>query len=149
MKMLLLRVLGPALAGLAIGFVIQGWRMDAAVSTLKAKHQAEVSASIALAHDETIRLQRIKDEAIANAQKLADANARAARNARTELDRLRDQLKSDTSSVSQATYESLVKYTATLQAVFGECGRELEDMAKTADGHALDAKVLKESWGGN
>jgi uncharacterized protein GlcG (DUF336 family) len=120
--------------------------MDAAISNLKAQHQAAVSASIAQAHAETIRLQRIKDEAIEKAQKLAQSNAVAASNARTELERLRRKLQADSSGVSKATHQSLAKYTSTLQTVFAECGAELEEMARKADGHALDARTLKDAW---
>jgi vacuolar-type H+-ATPase subunit E/Vma4 len=146
MTLFLLRLLGPAVAGLVLGFVLQGWRMDAAVSKLKAEHQAAVSASIAKAHQETIRLQRIKDEAIEKAQKLAKSNALAADRARTELERLRSRLQADSGDLSKASRQSLANYTSTLQTVFAECGRELEEMARKADGHALDARTLKDAW---
>jgi hypothetical protein len=143
----LIKLFGPAVVGLILGFVIQGWRMDTTISDLNAKHQAVVSASIVKANEETLRLQRIKDEAIERANQIAQANARAADNARTEFDSLRLRLTTDASNVPTATHESLSHYTLTLQTVFGECSGQLERLAKKADGHALDARTLKESWG--
>jgi hypothetical protein len=147
MNTYLLKLFGPALAGLILGFMVQGWRMDTAISDLKAKHQAVVSASIVQANNETLRLQRIKDEALEKANQIAHANALAASNARNELDRLHYHLNTNTTNIPTATYESLVKYTTTLQGVFRECSRELEGLAQKADGHALDARTLKEAWG--
>lgn len=130
-----------------IGFVLQGWRMGATISDLKAKHEAAITASVAQAHEETLRLQRIKDEAIEKANKLAQSNAASADRARSELERMRDKLRQDTRSINQATRESLSDYTLALQFVFAECSSELTEMARKADGHALDARTLKEAWG--
>ena len=147
MILTVLRYLVPAFLGILIGFTVQGWRKDVTISDLKASHETAIATSIALAHEETIRLQRIKDEAIEKANRLAQANALAANRAQSELNRMRDKLSQDSRSLSSATYESLVDYTVSLQIVFGECSAELTELARKADGHALDAKTLKESWG--
>jgi site-specific recombinase len=144
---ILLRYAGPALAGLLLGFVLQGWRMGATISDLKAQHAAAITATVVQAQEETLRLQRIKDEAIEKANKLAQSNAVAADAARTERDRLRLQLSAESRKLREATRESLTDYTATLQVVFGECTAELTDLARKADGHALDARTLKDAWG--
>ena len=130
-----------------LGFILQGWRMGATISDLKAKHEVAITASVAQAHEETLRLQRIKDEAIEKANKLVQSNAASADRARSELERMRVQLRQDTVTVSQATRESLSDYTIALQFVFAECSSELTEMARKADGHALDARTLKEAWG--
>lgn len=149
MMLTILRYAGPVLLGLLIGFTVQGWRKDATISDLKMSHERAVATSIAQAQEETLRLQRIKDEAIERATELANANALAADSARSERDRLRLQLTLQSRQLREATRESLTNYTATLQGVFAECTGELTELARKADGHALDARTLKEAWGGN
>jgi hypothetical protein len=149
MMLTILRYAGPALLGLLIGFTVQGWRKDVTIRDLQIAHERAVATSIAQAQEETERLQRIKDEAIERATQLAYSNAAAADRARSERDRLRLQLASESRKLREATRESLTNYTATLQGVFAECTGELTDLARKADGHALDARTLKEAWGTN
>ena len=145
----ILRYAGPALLGLLIGFTVQGWRKDVTISELQLAHEKAIAQSVAQSQEETLRLQRIKDEAIERATQLAYSNAAAADHARSERDRLRLQLTEESRKLRNATRESLTKYTTTLQGVFAECTGELTELAKKADGHALDARTLKEAWGSN
>lgn len=143
----LYKYLGAFALAFGIGWFVQGWRMDAQLNDLKAKHATEISVSLAKAQEETNRLQRIKDEALERANALAQTNAAAADSARNELDRLRHQVSAERRKLDTASRKSLTNYTATLQAVFAECSAEVERLAKAADGHALDARTLKEAWG--
>lgn len=90
---------------------------------------------------ESARLQKLKDEALNEANRIAQQNAKAATNARTELDRLRRQLAS-TADLSTSTCPSARNYAATLATVFGECATRIGELAEKADGHALDSRTL-------
>lgn len=90
---------------------------------------------------ESARLQKLKDEALNEANKIAQANAKSAADARNQLDRLRRQLAS-TNDLSTATCPSTRDYAATLATVFGECATRIGELAEKADGHAADSRTL-------
>ena len=94
---------------------------------------------------EAARLQKQKDEAVNEANRIAQVNAKAATAARAELDRLRRQLASAT-DLSSATCASTRNYATTLSLVFGECATRLGEVAKDADGHAADSRTLEGAW---
>lgn len=131
-------------AGLVVGFLINGWRLGYEIEQIQHQAAEREKAAIQSAADETLRLQRAKDEAIKNAQVVADKNRVAAAGARSELDRLRDQIargrgQADNSCPSPA-------YVETLSDVFGECSSELVEMARTADDLAANAQLIFEAW---
>jgi len=90
---------------------------------------------------ESARLQKLKDEALNEANRISQDNAKAATAARGELDRLRRQLASS-NDLSTATCPSARNYAATLATVFGECSTRIIELAEKADGHALDSRTL-------
>jgi hypothetical protein len=90
---------------------------------------------------ESVRLQKLKDEALNEANKIAQKNAQAAASARSELDRLRKQI-ATANDLSTATCPSTRQYSATLATVFGECATRIGELAEKADGHALDSRTL-------
>ena len=90
---------------------------------------------------EAARLQKLKDEALNEANKIAQQNAKAAASARTELDRLRRQLAS-ANDLSTASCPSTRDYATTLAVVFGECATRIGELAEKADGHSLDSRTL-------
>lgn len=90
---------------------------------------------------ESARLQKLKDEALNEANRIAQQNAQAAAAARTELDRLRRQLAS-ANDLSSATCPSARNYATTLATVFGECATRIGELAEKADGHAADSRTL-------
>lgn len=90
--------------------------------------------------------QKQKDEAI------NDATSRAIK-AKADADRLhavngglRDDLASARSQLSSASTDSLRRYAATANAVFGECAREVESMAGQLESIASDALTLHQAW---
>ena len=91
-------------------------------------------------------MERNKQNALEQANKIAQQNAVAAASARVERDRLRDQVTSSASRLSSATLASTRNYSATLSILLSECSGNLEEMAKNADGHALDSRTLREAW---
>lgn len=91
---------------------------------------------------ESARLQKLKDDALYEANKISQRNAQAAASARTELDRVRKQLAS-TTDLSTFTCPSVRDYASTLSVVFGECATAIKELAQKADGHSLDSKTLE------
>lgn len=69
---------------------------------------------------------------------LADATA-----VRTERDRLRTEIATNRNRMSAASADAVRKYTSTLSAVFEECAGQLEDMARSAAGHASDSLMYQ------
>ena len=137
---------GIAATAFAVGFLINGWRLNAEIDNIHAAHNAAIAQATADAMEQTITLQEKKDNALKQAQQTAAANAAAAARARSELDWVRDYHSRTTVEVSSATCPSVRDHTTALAAVFGECSAALTDMAKKADGHALDAKALIDAW---
>jgi hypothetical protein len=137
---------GVAVAAFSAGFMVNGWRLNAQISEIEAANSKAVAEATAKAMDESTRMQRKKDDALKQAQQAALANARSADAARAERDGLRDQLDTAASNLPGATCAAARDYGATATAVLGECGAALEDLARKADGHALDARTLIQSW---
>jgi hypothetical protein len=112
---------------------------------LRADHSQALAQAGQNAMLESARLQKQKDEALHEANKIAQANARSAASARAELDRLRRQLASS-NDLSSATCSSTRNYAETLSLVFGECATRLGELAEKADGHSADSTTLEKAW---
>lgn len=137
---------GLAAAAFSAGFMVNGWRLNAKISEIEAANSQAVAEATAKAMDESTRMQRKKDDALKQAQQAALVNARSADAARAERDGLRNQLDTAASNLPGATCTAARDYGATATAVLAECGAALEDLARKADGHALDARTLIQSW---
>ena len=127
------------------GWVANGWRLNGKIDRMVAEQSQALAAAGQNAMNEAARLQKQKDEALNEANKIAQRNAQAAADARSQLDRLRRQL-ANTPSLSSATCASTRDYATTLSLVFGECATRLGEMAKDADGHAADSRTLEGAW---
>jgi hypothetical protein len=110
------------------------------------EHTQAVQVATQKALDETTRMQRGKDDAIAKAQAQAKSNAAAADAARRERDGLRDDLAASRTTFADSTHTSLAAYADTLSVVFEQCTKEYSDVAAKADGHALDTTTLFTAW---
>lgn len=130
--------------GVLTGVFLLGWNINGTRWENKMLEAQAEAAQIMAA--ETERLQRIKDEALEQAQKELFARERDIAATRSERDRLRKQLQSSRADLAQATSTSLVEYTSTLSDVFEHCTREYTELAAKADGHAIDIKALTDSW---
>lgn len=133
-------------AGLAGGWVVNGWRLNAKIDNMVAEHSLAVQAATERAMAETNRLQKEKDDAIAKAQIKVQANAAAAAAARLERDGLRDDLAASRVAFASSTHTSLTAHAQTLSVVFEQCVREYSEVAAKADSHALDADILFNAW---
>lgn len=127
------------------GWTMNGWRLNGKIDRMVAEHSQAMAQAGQNAMLEAARLQKLKDEALNEANRIAQQNAKAAAAARTELDRLRRQL-ANANDLSTATCPSTRDYAATLATVFGECATRIGELAEKADGHAVDSRTLEGAW---
>jgi septal ring factor EnvC (AmiA/AmiB activator) len=132
--------------GLLTGWTANGWRLNGKIDEMVLEHTQAVQVATQKALDETTRMQREKDDAVAKAQAQAKANAAAADAARAERDGLRDDLAASRTTFADSTHASLAAYASTLSVVFEQCTKEYSDVAAKADGHAADTSTLFNAW---
>ena len=130
----------------AIGKPRNQWRYDTTIARMTQDAAEKTTIAVKAAMEKTLTDQKRKDDAIAEANKRANYNAAAATRARSAADSLRDELASARTDLSNATESARAKYATAVEAVLGECSRELTEMGRLADGHANDAKTLIDSW---
>ena len=127
------------------GWTTNGWRLNAQIDRMVTEHATQLAKANADALARYAAMEKKKQEALDEANRIAQRNATAAASARADAQRLRDQV-ATSDRVSTATVASLRNYTTTLGIVFGECVSEVEGLAKAADGHALDSRTLRGAW---
>jgi hypothetical protein len=127
------------------GWTANGWRLNGKIDQMIARHSLDLSKATEAALAETVRLQKVKDDALEEANKLAQKNANAAASARSELSRVRKQL-ANSVTIGSSTCASTRNYADTLSTVFGECATRLTEVAKDADGHAADSRTFQRAW---
>jgi hypothetical protein len=137
---------GALAVGLLTGWTANGWRLNGKIDEMVLEHTQAVQVATQAALDETTRMQREKDNAVAKAQAQAKSNAAAADSARAERDGLRDDLAASRTTFADSTHTSLAAYADTLSVVFEQCTKEYSDVAAKADGHALDTTTLFTAW---
>jgi hypothetical protein len=137
---------GLVATAFAAGFITQGWRKDAVISEMVAAQSAAVAAATTEVMNDNVRLQKKKDDALVQANIKAKQNADAAAAAKSQLDWVRDYNQRSAAAINTSTCPSVRDYASTANTVFGECTIALEEMARKADGHALDANTLIKSW---
>jgi hypothetical protein len=137
---------GALAVGLLTGWTANGWRLNGKIDEMVLEHTQAVQVATQAALDETTRMQREKDNAVAQAQAQAKSNAAAAVSARAERDGLRDDLAASRTTFADSSHASLTAYASTLSVVFEQCTREYLELAAKADGHALDTTTLFTAW---
>lgn len=138
-------IAGAFLAGL-LSWNVQAWRYDAQISSIQAQHATALASANQKALDDTIKMQRTKDDAIKAAEQRAKTQAANAAVLRTERDGLRAQLAATTVQLPSASCTSVRDYATTLTGLFDQCAGAYQDMAGQASGHAADARLMLESW---
>jgi hypothetical protein len=131
--------------GLTAGWTVNGWRLNGKIDSMMAEYSQALAEAGKNAMMESARLQKLKDEALDEANRIAQKNANSAANARAELDRVRRQLASSV-TIGSSTCASTRDYASTLSVIFGECSTRLVEMAKDADGHAADSRTFQRAW---
>jgi hypothetical protein len=137
---------GALAVGLLTGWTANGWRLNGKIDEMVLEHTQAVQVATQKALDETTRMQREKDDAVAKAQAQAKSNAAAAAAARAERDGLRDDLAASRTTFADSTHASLAAYADTLSVVFEQCTKEYSELAAKADGHAADTTTLFNAW---
>lgn len=128
------------------GWQTQEWRYGKKIADTAAQHATALANAHQKALDDTIRMQRTKDDAIKAAQDRAKREAANAAAARTERDGLRAQLAATTVQLPVASCTSVREYATTLTGLFDQCAGAFEGMAREASGHAADSRLMQEAW---
>jgi hypothetical protein len=128
------------------GWQTQEWRYGKQIAGIQAQHATALASANQKALDDTIKMQRTKDDAIKAAQDRAKREAANAVAARSERDGLRAQLEAATVQLSSASCPSIRQYATTLTGLFDQCAGAYQDMAREAQGHAADSRLMLEAW---
>ena len=128
------------------GWKVQAWRYDAQIADIQAQHATALARANQKALDDTIKMQRTKDEAIKAAEQRAKTQAANAANARADADSLRAQLDGVPARIASATDSAVREYAHAASVVFAECVRSYQELAGKADGHAADARLMLDAW---
>lgn len=128
------------------GWVVQGWRAEAKLLDVKRQFAESAATAHAQALERYQTLERTKDEAIAAHADLVAQNADAAAAARRTADGLRRDLASVPARIAAATDSAAREYTAAASVVLDQCTAEVADLARVADGHAADVRLMLQAW---
>ena len=128
------------------GWKVQAWRYDAQIAGMQAQHATALASANQKALDDTIKMQRAKDEAIKAAEQRAKTQAANAAVLRTERDGLRAQLAATAVQLPSASCNSVREYGTTLTGLLDQCAGAFEAMAREASGHAADSRLMQEAW---
>ena len=118
----------------------------ASIATERLEYAKAALKAVEVAQAETLRLQGIKDEALKKANLRANANKVAAAAAGAERDSLRDELAAASAKLPSLSHQACLARADAISAVFEQCSRDFEGMARKAQGHANDALTLDEAW---
>ena len=124
----------------------QEWRYGKQIADTASQHAIALASANQKALDDTIKMQRTKDEAIKAAEQRAAKNAAAADSARRAADRLRAQLDGVPARVARATDSAVREYASAASVVFARCVGSYQELAGVADGHAADVRLMQEAW---
>ena len=132
--------------GAASGYIAQDWRYGKQIAGIQAQHATALASANQKALDDTIKMQRAKDEAIKAAEQRAKTQAANAANARADADRLRAQLDGVPARLASATDGAVREYASAASVVFARCVGAYQELAGVADGHAADVRLMREAW---
>ena len=128
------------------GWQTQEWRYGKQIAGIQAQHSTALASANQKALDDTIKMQRTKDEAIKAAEQRAKTQAAAAANARADADRLRAQLDGVPARLASATDSAVRDFANVASDVLGACIREYQGVAAEAEQHASNVRLLIEAW---
>ena len=128
------------------GWQTQEWRYGKQIADISQKHATALASANQKALDDTIKMQRTKDDAIAKAELRAAQNAAAAGAARRTADGLRDTLYSFRARLPSLAQPAAAVAADTAAELFGQCAGALTDLAAKADGHSGDVRAHREAW---
>ena len=143
------RIIGAAITAVllfAAGWMTQGWRAEARLFDVKRQFAESAATAHAQALERYQTLERTKDEAIAAHAALVAQNANAAAAARRTADSLRRDLAGVPARIAAATDNTAREYAAAASVVLDQCTAEVADLARVADGHAADVRLMLQAW---
>ena len=143
------RINGAAIAAAMLfgaGWMAQGWRAEAKLLDVKRQFAESAATAHAQALERYQTLERTKDEAIAAHAALVAQNADAAAAALRTADGLRRDLASVPARIAAATDSAAREYAAAASVVLDQCTAEVADLARVADGHAADVRLMLQAW---
>lgn len=138
--------LAIAIVAFFAGWTVQSWRYGEQIATMQKEAAEATTKAVQEAREEERADQKRINDALREANLRAQKNQALARALDGDIDRLRAQLATDTANLSQASLEASRKYAATVAELFGSCTKEYLDMAGKAQGHAEDARLMREAW---
>ena len=144
--------LHATLASLALAFSFAaGWwissqRAEARISLLQKEHAEQKMRTGASALASYSRMEKTKDDAIKSAQARAESLQADAGRAASVADGLRKQLAGVPARIAAASRIAVDEYATTTGELLGACTAEYQWMARQADGHANDARMIQEAW---
>lgn len=146
MNLSLITHLVVAMAAAAGVWVFQDARMDAAVADVRLEQTSERMAAVTQARAEERAITKTYQGAL-NAARDRESLLR------TEIDRLhrvsdglRDQNADAARRLVAAPPAAVIEYALALGAVFEDCRAAYAELVPKADGHAGDARTLREAW---
>lgn len=126
-------------AGGTSAWKVQSWR----ITNIEAEHAIALSDS----KERVAALEKANNQRTQEAQnaatKLRQTYAANSAVARTELERLRNAL--DSRSVD-STLEACVQRADVTGKLLAVCSEEITDLARRADGHVADLKMIADAW---
>lgn len=128
------------------GWQTQEWRYGKQIADISQKHATALASANQKALDDTIKMQRTKDDAIKAAEQRAKTQAANAAVLRAERDGLRAQLAATAVQLPSASCISIRDYATTLTGLLDQCAGAFEAMAREASGHAADSRLMQEAW---
>lgn len=133
------------LTGIAI-WTVQAWKYEGIISDIKYE-QSEAARKVFESAQRQFEIDIAqKDKAIHEATLRAQKNQALARALDSDVDSLRAQLASSSTSMPTASCEAVRNYANTLSAVFGSCTERYSDLARNAQGHLSDTIMLEQAW---
>lgn len=130
----------------AAGWWVNAQRAEARISLLGKEHAEQTMRAGASALASYSRMEKTKDDAIKSAQERAERLQADAGAAAAAADGLRKQLAGVPTRIAAASRAAVDEYATTTGELLGACTAEYQWMARQADGHANDARMIAESW---
>lgn len=130
----------------AAGWWVNAQRAEARISLLNREHAEQIMRAGAHALESYSRMEKTKDDAIKSAQERAGRLQADAGAAAAAADGLRKQLAGVPARIAAASRTAVDEYAATAGELLSACTAEYQWMARQADGHENDARMISESW---
>lgn len=140
-------VAGAVAAVIAFGaaWQVQDYRYGEQINEIKLE-QSEAARKV---FEEAQRQHEIdlarKDKALHESNLRAQANANLARKLDSDVDSVRNELAQARASLPKATCDAARNYAASVTELFGSCADRYIDMARKAQGHAEDVRLMQEA----